>query len=277
MYCFDGGTAENQTLEIGSGKFIPGFEEQIIGMSKGDEKDINVTFPEDYPSDDLKGKATVFQIHLHDIKEKEIPVLDDEFAKDVSEFETLDELKEDIRNRLTQAAEKQAEAKTEDNVLKEVVEAAKVDIPDVMCENQIDRQISQFEYNLMVQGITLEDYLSYVGMKLEDLREQQKQTAYNMVKTQLVLEAVMKKEEISASIEEVEEYIVKAAENAKKTVEEYKKLIGPDTLDGIKDRLGMDKTISLIMDNAVLTEEETPKEKKTRAKKEKTEEKKSEE
>lgn len=269
---FEGGTAENQTLEIGSGTFIPGFEEQLIGMVKGEEKDINVNFPEDYPSEDLKGKAAVFHIVLHDIKEKEIPALDDEFAKDISEFETLDELKADIRKRQTDAAQKQAEAKTEDNVLKVVVEGAKVDIPDVMCENQIDRQISQIEYNLMVQGITLDNYLNYVGMKLEDLREQQKQTAYNMVKTQLVLEAVMKKEEISASDADVEEYITSAAEKAKKTVEEYKKLIGPETMEGIKDRLSMDKTISLIMDSAQLTEEEAPKEKKTRAKKEKAEE-----
>lgn len=276
---FEGGTAENQMLEIGSGRFIPGFEEQLIGMNKDEERDINVSFPEDYQAENLKGKAAVFHIKLHNIKEKEMPALDDEFAKDVSEFETLEELKKDIKNRLTESAEKRAEAETEDNVIRAVVEAAKVEIPDIMCENQVDRQVSQLEYNLMVQGITLEDYLNYVGMKMEDLREQQKNTAYNMVKTQLVLEAVMKNEEISASLEEVEDYIIKAAEKAKKSVEEYKKLIGPDALEGIQDRLAMDKTISMIMENASLTEEKETKAKTKKSKQAeaKDDEKKSEE
>jgi len=251
---FEGGTAENQTIEIGKGRFIPGFEEQLIGMSKDDEKDINVSFPEDYQATDLAGKAAVFHIKLHDIKEKELPAIDDEFAKDVSEFETLEEYKKDISEKFEKSAAERSEAETEDNVIKAVVDKNTIDIPDAMCESQIDRQVSQLEYNLMVQGITLEDYLNYMGIKMEDLREKQKESAYNMVKTQLVLEAIRKKEEIGASEEEIEDYIVKAAERAKKTVEEYKKLVEGETMEGIKDRIAFDKTIKLLVDNAKLTE-----------------------
>jgi trigger factor len=265
---FEGGTAENQTIEIGSGRFIPGFEEQLTGMAKGEERDINVAFPEDYQATDLAGKAAVFHIMLHDIKEKELPEIDDEFAKDVSEFETLEEYRKDIREKLENSAKERSEAETEDNVIKAVVDKNTIDIPDAMCESQIDRQISQLEYNLMVQGITLEDYLNYMGVKMEDLREKQKESAYNMVKTQLVLEAIRKKEEIEATEEETEDYIAKAAERAKKTVEEYKKLIEGETLAGIKDRLAFDKTIKLLVDSAKLVKPKPADKPKPKAKKE---------
>ncbi len=263
---FEGGKAENQMLEIGAGRFIPGFEEQIVGMKKDEEKDITVKFPDDYNAEDLKGREAVFHIKMHDIKEKELPVLDDEFAKDISEFETLDELKKDIETRLKDNAEKKARSQMEDEVIKIIIDGAKTDIPEAMCESQIDNQIAQLEYNLMSQGIKMDDYLNYIGAKLEDIREQQKDTAYNIVKTKLVLEAIMKKEEIAAGEEDVDEYVKKAAARAKKTPEEYRKLIGEEMLAGIKDRLSMDKTINMLMENAVFEEEKKPvkKDKKTK-------------
>jgi trigger factor len=249
---FDGGTAENQTLELGSNTFIPGFEEQVIGLNIGEERDITVSFPEQYQADHLAGKEAVFHIKLHEVKEKEMPEIDDEFAQDVSEFDTLEEYKADILKRITEAAEKQADQETKTNVIKAVVETAKIDLPECMIENQIDNQIQQMEYSMMYQGIKLEDYIKMMGVTMESLREDYKEPAKSMVISQLVVEAIQKAEKIEATDEQVEEELAKRAKQYKKELDEYKKQVEGDELNYIKDNLAYDNTVKFLVDNAVL-------------------------
>ena len=250
---FEGGTAENQALDLGSGTFIPGFEEQIIGMKKDEEKDITVTFPEDYRATELAGKEAVFHIVLREVKQKEVPELNDDFAQDVSEFDTFAEYRQSVVEKLTHAAEHRAEHETEDAVLAAVVKNAEIDLPECMIENQIDHQLQQLEYSMMYQGIRLADYLSMTGMKMEDVRAQYKDSAEASVRTQLVVEAVMKAEKIEATEEQVDEALAKRAERAKKDVEEYKKNIREEELSYIKENLAYDNTVRFLVENAVLT------------------------
>jgi len=249
---FDGGTAENQTLELGSNTFIPGFEEQVIGLNIGKERDITVSFPKEYQAEHLAGKEAVFHIKLHEVKEKELPEIDDEFAQDVSEFDTLEEYKADILKKITEAAQKAADQETKTNVIKSVVETATIDLPEIMIENQIDNQIQQMEYSMMYQGIKLEDYIKMMGVTMESLREDYKEPAKSMVISQLVVEAIQKAESITASDEQVEEELIKRAEQYKKELAEYKKEIKGDELEYIKDNLGYDNTVQFLVDNAVL-------------------------
>ncbi|MBT7122559.1 MAG: trigger factor, partial [Clostridia bacterium] len=249
---FDGGTAENQTLELGSGSFIPGFEEQVIGLDIGKERDITVSFPKEYQAEHLAGKEAVFHIKLHEVKEKEMPEVDDEFAQDVSEFDTLEEYKADILKNITEAAQKQADQETKTNVIKAVTETAKIDLPEVMIENQIDNQIQQMEYSMMYQGIKLPDYLKMMGTTMEALRADYKEPAESMVISQLVVEAIQKAEKIEASDEQVEAELVKRAEQYKKELDEYKKQVEGDELSYIKDNLGYDNTVAFLVENAEL-------------------------
>ena len=249
---FDGGTAENQPLELGSNTFIPGFEEQVVGMKKDDERDITVSFPETYQAEHLAGKDAVFAIKLHEVKEKEMPEIDDEFAQDVSEFDTLDEYKESIRKRLAEQAEKRAKTEIENNVLVEVVKNAEIDLPDCMIENQIDNQLRQIEYSLMYQGIKLDDYLKMTGTKMEDIRKDYREPAEKSVRTQLVIEAVKNAEGIEATEEQVEEEIKKRAEQYKKDVEEYRKALSDDEMKYIKENLAYDNTVEFLVESAVL-------------------------
>ncbi len=250
---FDGGTAENQTLELGSNTFIPGFEEQVIGLNIGEEKDITVTFPKEYQAEDLAGKDAVFHIKLHEVKEKEMPELDDEFAQDVSEFDTIEEYKADILKKLTEGAEKQADQQTKTNVIEAVVKTAKIELPEIMVENQIDNQIQQMEYSMMYQGIKLEDYLKMLGITMEALREDYRESAKSMVISQLVVEAIQKKEGITASDEQVEKELEKRAKQYGKETEEYKKAVSEDELEYIKDNIAYDNTVSFLVENADLT------------------------
>ncbi len=249
---FDGGTAENQTIELGSGTFIPGFEEQVAGMNKEEEKDITVKFPEDYRAEHLAGKEAVFHIKLHDVKQKELPKIDDEFAQDVSEFDTLEEYKESIQKRLTERAEEQAKSATEKNVLAEVVKNAEIDLPECMIESQIDHQIKQLEYSMMVQGMKLADYMQMTGMTMENLRKEYRESAERSVRTQLVVDAVMKAEDIKAAEEQVEEELKKNAERAKKDIEEYRKALDEEELEYIRDSLAYDNTVRFLVENAKL-------------------------
>lgn len=249
---FDGGTAENQTIELGSGTFIPGFEEQVVGMNKEEEKDITVKFPEDYRAEHLAGKEAVFHIKLHDVKQKELPKVDDEFAQDVSEFDTLEEYKESIQKRLTERAEEQAKSATEKNVLAEVVKNAEIDLPECMIESQIDHQIKQLEYSMMVQGMKLADYMQMTGMTMENLRKEYHESAERSVRTQLVVDAVMKAEDIKAAEEQVEEELRKNAERAKKDIEEYRKALDEEELEYIRDSLAYDNTVRFLVENAKL-------------------------
>lgn len=250
---FEGGTADNQVIELGSNTFIPGFEEQLVGMKKEEEKDITVTFPEEYRAEQLAGKEAVFHIVLHDVKQKELPALDDDFAQDVSEFDTMEEYRADVRAKLLAHAEEHAKEDTQNAVLEEVVKTAEVDIPEPMIENQIDHQLRQLEYSMMYQGIKLQDYLQMTGTKIEDIRAQYRESAEKSVKTQLVVEAIMKAENIEATDEQIDEAIKKRAERAKKDVEEYGKTLSDDERAYIKDNLAYDNTVTFLVENAKLT------------------------
>lgn len=255
---FEGGTAENQVLEIGAGMFIPGFEEQIVGMKKGEEKDITVKFPEDYRAEHLAGKEAVFHIKLHDVKEKELPEINDDFAQDVSEFDTLGEYKASIKERITKHAEEHAKTHTQNNVIEAVMKNAKVDLPECMIENQIDNHIRQVEYSLMYQGLKLDDYLKMTGGTMEELRREYCESAEKTVRAQLVVEAVRKAEGIEASEEQIEEELKRRAEAAKKDPEEFKKSVSEDQMEYIREDIAYDNTIAFLVENAVL---EAPKKK----------------
>lgn len=248
---FEGGSAENASLEIGSGTFIPGFEEQLIGMNIGDSKDINVTFPENYHEEDFQGKEAIFHVELHDIKEKELPELDDEFAKDISEFDTLDEYRADSREKLEKSAKEQAKAEMESSLVQKIVDNANVDIPEEMVDSEIDRTLNELDYTLRYQGLSLEQYLQFTGTSLDDVRAEHRDQAYNTVKMRLVLEEIAKVEEIQVDDADVEEEFEKMAEQYDRDVEDVKKDFGLST-EALKEHLMPQKTIDFLMDNAII-------------------------
>jgi len=248
---FEGGTAENYKLEIGSGQFIPGFEEQLVGATIGNEVDVNVTFPEDYRAEELAGKPALFKVTVKEIKEKELLPLDDEFAKDVSEFDTLDELKEDIKKKKTEEAERMAKNEYENNVIKKVVENAQVDIPEVMIDNQVESMINDFDYQLRYQGLDLQTYMKYMNISYEEIKESYKETAKDRVKTQLVLEAITKAENIEVTEEELQEEIEKTAKQYNQDVEKFKKSLRERDIEYIKEGLEVQKTIDFLVNNSV--------------------------
>jgi len=243
---FEGGTAKGYTLVVGSGAFIPGFEDQLIGAKSGDQIEVNVTFPEDYHSDTLKGKNAVFKVKINEIKFKELPELDDEFAQDVSEFDTLEELKADTRKKLEEKAREEADRKYEDDVIKKAVENAEIDIPDVMVEHQLDNIIRRMSMSLQYQGMKLEDYLNLMGTDMDALRKQFRDRALQDVKTQLVLEKVSHVENVQAADEEVEAEIAETAEKYKQSPEDFKKHLQNDDIEYIKETIITRKTIKLM-------------------------------
>lgn len=250
---FEGGTSENQALEIGSHSFIEGFEEQIVGMSRDEEKDINVKFPEDYRAKELAGKDAVFHIVMHDVKTKEMPELNDDFAQDVSEFDTFEQYSADVRKKLEEKAVHEAKHELENAVLEEVVKAAEIDLPECMIESQIDHQLQQIEYSLMYQGMKLADYLSMTGMTMETLRAEYKETAEKSVRTQLTVEAIMKAEGIEATEDQVKEEIAARAERAKKDATEYTAKLSDDQLAYIRENLAYDNTVRFLVESAVVS------------------------
>ncbi len=258
---FEGGKAEDQRADIGAKRFIPGFEEGIIGMKSGESRDITVTFPEDYSAEELKGKEAVFTIALKEIKRKELPELDDELAKDVSEFDTLAEYRESIREELTGRKKESADVLTRERAAQIAADNASVEIPDVMVQRQIDNMLRDMEWRLRMQGMDFEQYLEYTGSSLEALRESCKGDALYNVKLQLVLEAVRKAEKIEAYEEELGAEIAKMAERARKTAEEYQTGLSDEEREYIKDSLEVKKTVDLIYENAVLIDPK-PEEKK---------------
>ncbi|GAC90765.1 trigger factor [Anoxybacillus flavithermus NBRC 109594] len=246
---FEGGKAENYSLVIGSGTFIPGFEEQLIGMAAGEEKDIEVTFPEEYHAEQLAGKPAVFKIKLHEIKTKQLPALDDEFAKDVDEeVETLDALKEKIKERLTNEKKEEAEAALRDAVVQKATENAQMDIPEVMVKNETDRMIREFEQRLQMQGLNLDLYYQFSGQDEAALREQMKEEAEKRVRVTLTLEAIVKAENIDVTEEEVEKELQEMANLYNLSVDKLKELLG--TLDGLKEDLKMRKAIDFLVENS---------------------------
>lgn len=250
---FEGGSAENFALELGSGQFIPGFEEQLVGVKAGEEKEIKVTFPEDYHAEDLKGKEATFVVKVHDIKEKELPALDDDFAKDVSEFDTLDEYKADIKSSMERNAQEAAKAEMENKLIEKISENAKVDIPDVMVERQLDTMMRDFDFQLRFQGMDLERYVNIIGMSMDDFRAQYKDEAYNRVKNQLVIEKIIQVEKIEVTEEDFEKEYARLAEQYKQDVEQVKKRY-EGREEGLRDSIQIQKAIDFLMDNAVLVE-----------------------
>ena len=247
---FAGGTAEKQNLVLGSGTFIPGFEEQLIGHSVGEDVDVNVTFPEDYHEKSLAGHPVVFKVKINSIKEKELPELNDDFANDLS-FDTLDEYRADVKAKLVKDAETRADSQFENDVIEKAVEACQVDIPDAMINSEIDGMMKDMEMRLSYQGLKFSDYLMYTGQTEEQIRGMYKEQATQRVKGQLVLEAIKNAEGIEATDEEVDAEIAKAADSRKKSLEDYKKTMGESTLNYFKSMTTMQKVVSFLKDNAV--------------------------
>ncbi len=263
---FEGGKGEHYSLVLGSNSFIPGFEEQIVGKTIGEDFDVNVTFPEDYHAEELKGKAAVFKCKVNSVEKKELAELDDEFAKDVSEFDTLQELRDDTKAKLEKSKEEAAKRKFEDAVIEAAVENATVDIPECMVNHQIENQIKDISYRLQSQGMQLEQYLQFTGMTMEALREQLKDTAAKTVKTQLVLAEIAKTENIELSDDDYEAEYKKMADMYGMEVEKVKELMAANR-DAMSADIKTQKTIDLIVENAKAGKAKKPAAKKTTAKK----------
>ena len=245
---FEGGKAENYELEIGSGRFIPGFEDQIIGMKIDEEKDINVKFPEDYPSKDLAGKDATFKIKLHEIKKKELPEINDEFAKDASEFDTLEEWKKSIKEKQEKENSSKAKFEMEEEAIAEACKNATVDIPSGMIETQIDNMEQDIASRLSYQGMNLDQYLQMIGKTKKEFRDEYKEEAEKQVKTNLVLEAIMKEEKIGFTKEEIEAKIKEMAEMYGQKEEAVKNNV--QLTRYVEETLKTEKTIHYIVDNA---------------------------
>lgn len=261
---FDGGKSEGYSLELGSGSFIPGFEEQIVGKNIGDEFDIVVTFPEEYGAENLAGKEATFKIKLHEIKFRELPEIDDEFAKDVSEFDTLDALKADIKEKSLAQKAKIAEEETENDLVQQIVDSIKGEIPEAMFENRLEQSVQEFGYRLQMQGLDLDTYLKYSGTSMDDFKATFRPQAENQVKFRLALEKIVELEKIEATDEEIEAEYAKMAEQYGMEAEAVKNAVPAAEL--AKD-VAVTKAIDFIKENAVITEVEEKTEKKPAAKK----------
>ncbi|QJW48637.1 trigger factor [bacterium BFN5] len=222
---FSGGEGKGYPLQLGSGSFIPGFEEQLLGAKAGEEKEVNVSFPEDYHVKELAGKASVFKVKIHDVKRKELPELDDDFAKDVSEFDSVEELKADIKNKLEQAAQEKTERDFRTAVVKQAMENATVDIPEVMVEERIDHMIEELDISLQNRGMKLENYLQYANMDMNTLRQNYRDAALLNVKTDLMLEAVAKAEALEVKPEDMEAEVIAMAQSYGASPEQVSKII----------------------------------------------------
>ena len=256
---FEGGKAEHYSLVLGSGSFIPGFEEQVVGHKAGEEFDVNVKFPEEYGAAELAGKDATFKIKLHEVKYKELPALDDDFAKDVSEYDTLDELKDSIRNNIKTNLDKQAEQKVENDLMDQVIANMKADIPDAMVDSRIDELVQDFEYRISQQGLKLADYLKYMGMNIEQFRAQFKEQADKQVKMRLAMEAIVAKEGITASDEEFEEEVKRIADAYKMEADKVKSIVDAAA---VKADLAINKAIDFVKEKANVVTAEPKEEEK---------------
>lgn len=246
---FEGGKAEKYDLEIGSGSFIPGFEEQLVGMKVGEEKDITTTFPENYGNQDLAGKETVFKIKLHEIKKKELPELDDEFAKDVSEFDTLEEYTKSVKERLEKARETQAKAEKETKAVDALCENVEVEIPEPMVHSQIHQMIHEFEQNLAYQGMTLEQYKQILNIDDKALHEQFEASAVKDIKLKLALELILKEENLEVTMDEINARIDELATTYGNDAEPLKK--NPNVINYMTEKLRQEKAIEVVVSNVI--------------------------
>lgn len=251
---FEGGKAESHTLTIGSHSFIDGFEEQLIGKNVGDDVEVNVTFPEEYHAEELQGKPALFKVKINEIKVKELPELDDELAKDVSEFDTLDEYKDDIKTRLLGDKEKQSKTEKEDKLVDKVIEQAQIDIPELMINTQAKQMLDEFAQNIQYQGISIEQYYQFTGTNQEQLQEQMTPQAIKRIQTRLVLEEIVKVEDIQVADEVFEENLVGMAESYKMEVDKLKELISEEEEKQMKEDLAVQKAVDLILETAIEVE-----------------------
>ncbi len=247
---FEGGKGTDYPLTLGSGSFIPGFEDQLVGAKAGDHVEVNVTFPEEYQSKDLAGKAAVFQCDVKKVETKELPELDDDFAQDVSEFETLAEYKEDIKKNLTERKEKEARTAKENAAVDKAIENAQMEIPDAMIETQISQMLDDFSRRMQAQGLTMEQYMQFTGLTADKMREEMKPQALKRIQTRLVLEKIAETENIQPSEEEVNEEISKMAEMYKMEADKLKELLGDRELEQMKKDMAVQKAVTLVADEA---------------------------
>ena len=249
---FEGGKGENHNLVIGSNSFIPGFEDQLVGKKAGEEVEVNVTFPEQYHAENLAGKPAVFKVKINDVKVKEVPALDDEFAKDTTEFETLAELRADVKVKAEEEAKNRADAEMRNTLVEKVAENTEVEVPNAMVETQIDNMIMELNYQLQYQGLNLQQLLQMTGRSIEELRNERREDAARLVKSSLVLEAIAKAEGIEVSEEELTEELEKMASMYRMEVEQLKSSLRETDLEDIKGQLKIRKTIDLLLENAKL-------------------------
>ena len=248
---FEGGKGENYPLTIGSGSFIPGFEEQLIGVESGKETEVNVTFPEDYHAEDLKGKAAVFKCTIHEIKAKELPEIDDEFAAEVSEFDTLDEYKADIKAKIKEQKEKEGKSKQEDQAVEQAIANASMEIPDAMIDTQARQMLDDFSQRMAQQGLTIEQYYQFTGSSAEKMMEDLKPQAVKRIQTRLVLEAIAKAENIEISDEKLDEEIAKMAEVYKMEADKLKEYMGEAEKKQMKEDMAVQEAVTFLVENAV--------------------------
>lgn len=261
---FEGGTAERQELKIGSGMFIPGFEEQLVGATPGEKKDVTVTFPEEYHSEDLAGKEAVFHCLIHEVKEEQLPELDDEFAKDVSEYDTLDELKKETEARLQKYADEQSVNAAKDAVIEKIYQINKTDVPKVMVEDEIDRMAQDLDHQLRYQGLSLEQYLQFMQKDAKEFREEMREDATKKVSTRLVLMSIVEAEKVDVTEEELEAELANMAVQYNMEAAQVKEMIGADNMKFFKKDIQLKKVIDMLYDQAKVTKvekaEEAPEE-----------------
>lgn len=256
---FDGGSAENYDLELGSGTFIPGFEDQLVGVKAGDVKDVVVTFPENYGAENLAGKEAVFACTVKAVKVKELPAIDDEFVKEISEFDTLADYKADIKKQLTHEAEHEAEHALEDEIVEKIVDASSVEIPDAMIEREAEDMVNEFEYRLMYQGLKLDDYLKYLNMTKDQLQAQYKDQASKTVKVRLVMEALIKAEDLKIEEKEIEDKLAQFAQESSQSVEDFKKTLQKEQVDYIVNSIMNEKLLGFLVKENVAAKKSTAK------------------
>ncbi|NMB33412.1 MAG: trigger factor [Clostridium sp.] len=250
---FEGGKADDYILEIGSKSFIGGFEEQLIGTRPGDDVDVNVTFPEDYASEELAGKDALFKVIINDVKIKELPIIDDEFAKDVSEFDTLEEYKADIKGKLAEEAKKKEKRMLEDKLVEKIVAGAKVEIPEIMIENQINSMFGRYSTALKAQGVDMEGYLSSSGMSTDAFKERLREDAQRDIKTGLVLDKIMKNEDLKATQEDIDNRIKEESERSGMEIEDFKKHFANADIEYIRVEIENKKIINFLVENAKIS------------------------
>ena len=248
---FEGGKAENYPLTIGSGSFIPGFEEQLIGVEAGTDVEINVTFPEEYHAEELKGKPAVFQCKVHEIKTKELPEIDDEFAGEVSEFDTLEEYKEDIKAKLEEQKASEGKEKQEDSAVEQAVKNAQYELPEAMIETQVMQMADDVAKRMRAQGLTMEQYFQFTGMTSEKMMEELRPQAVKSIETRLVLEAIVKAENIEVSEERFDEELEKMAKNYQMEVDKLKEYMGDKEKEQMKKDMAVQEAITFLVENAV--------------------------